>query len=165
MVDKDKKNYMLLSEIERQEYVDEFWQTVEPIIENRVLRRRGLKTKYKIKELPTIEKFQLRKEYEIKAGKRSLNFVVTVKPWLWRDGSILVELKFLSSKNLVIPRRKLERMKIRPRVWKPGENAFWLIETMEPIASYLKAVEMTPVDVSLFDTLETAFDQMLGKVK
>jgi hypothetical protein len=161
----DKVNYSLLSEAERQEYVEEFWQTIEPIIENRIFRRRGLKTKYKIKDLPVVEKFQLRKVYEITSGKRHLEFLVKVRPWLWKDGSILVELNYLTSKNLVIPKRKLEAMKIRPRVWKPGENAFWLIETMEPIASYLKVVEMTPVDVSLFDTLESAFDELVGKFK
>jgi hypothetical protein len=161
----DKINFTMLTEQERIDYVNEFWQTIEPIIENRIFRRRGTKTKYKVTSGIGEDKFGIKKHYHISVGKRSLDFSIKVRPWLWKDGSILVELAFEDSKNLVIPKRRLQKMKIKPKVWKPEDNAFWLIETMEPIAKYLKAVEMTPVDVSLFSTLESAFEELVTKSK
>ena len=89
-------------------------------------------------------------------GGKNLIFTIEFLPWNWTEGSISINIDLKDSRNLVIPKRKIQELKNRPEVWRPsdGKNKYFFIKALEPVYNYVKAIELTPLDVGLFDNIE-----------
>lgn len=144
----------LLTEAERRQYIDTFVETMEPLIIKDIIKNKSNRTRFKIKESSSQNTYGIKKEFELKHKKKQLTFSVEYKPWLWSDASIAVEFDVIDSRNLVIPKRKIGKGAVYHSVWKPTDSKFWYVKNLEPVGKYLKALELTPMDVSLFDNLE-----------
>lgn len=151
-----------LTEESKKEYIVEFWDNLEPMIKKDIMKKKALKTKFKIKNVPSPDIYGQKRLIELVHDKRKLSFTMMIKPWLWQDGSVQVEFDLVKTKNIVIPKRKILRGQKMHAVWRPGESDFWFIRTMEPVTQYIKAIELTMLDVSLFDNLEQAAKKLLG---
>ena len=158
-----KKETYLLSEEEKIKYIREFWNQLELLIKKRVLYDRPTRTKVVIKESTSVKRYGQKKTFTLTSGNKSLELDIEISPWLWTDGSLQLEYFLTESKNLVIPKRKIEDS-IRGqnvKIWKPGANTWWFIEATQPIMSCMKAIELTPVDVSLFDNIEQTIKNLI----
>jgi hypothetical protein len=155
----------LLNEDQQREYLASFWSTVEPIIDKQVLRNRSMRTKTSVRELnDRSHRLGKKYEYTFKNGKKSLVFSVDISPWLWTDGSVKMQVELIKTKNLVVPRRKIEDRTPDPMVYRPDTSSkYWFFEALEPMSNYLKVIELTPLDVGLFDNVEAALKNILKK--
>lgn len=152
----------LLTEEAKRAYIAEFWDTMEPMIDKHVLRKRPRSSQVQVKNGVSEKRLGSKRLYTVKSGKKSVAFSIDVKPWLWQDGSVEVQIKLEESKNLVVPRRKIEKRTPRSAVWRPGASVYWFIDAFEPARNYLKALELTALDVGLFDNMEQAVKNLLG---
>lgn len=155
----EKKQF--LTEESKKAYIREFWDNLEPLVRKDIMSKKSIRTKFKIKEVPSPEVYGQKRIIELTHDKKYLEFSIFFKEWLWDDASVQAKYELLKTKNLVIPKRKIERGKNTHYIWRPGESNYWFIKFMGPVTKYIKAVELTPVDVGLFSTLEQAAKNLL----
>lgn len=144
-----------MTDEEKQQYVNQFFDNLNDMIVKKRLSKKAYRTRYTAKDIITASsRFGRRKLYSLKNGSAMITFAVDVRPWRWENGSLFVEFSFVDSNNLLIPKRKIPRSK--GSVWPSNKlsDPFFFLDKTGIVSSFIDIVELTKLDVSLFDTID-----------
>jgi hypothetical protein len=150
-----------LAEEDKKTYLREVMEIFQPLMEKHIFRNRPMGTNINVAKLVPKTSLGQKWKWTITHRGKMIAFSMEIEPWLWQDASVLVRLKLEDTRNLVIPSRKIEPKPPQSQIWRPGSDSWWFIKAFEPAQKYMKALQLTPVDVSLFDNLESAAKNLL----
>lgn len=159
-----KSDSNFLTESAKKEYLSEFSSNLKTLMEKSVFKERSLGTKYSFSDVPASDSVGKKTMITLTHKNKTIKFTVEILPWLWTNGSIKVIFNLVDTKNVLVPKKRLGGGKEIVKVWRPGSSRWWFIESFAPIRNYLKALEVTPVDIGLFDTVELAAEKLLEKL-
>lgn len=152
----------ILTESDKRQYIGDFWATTEPLVEKIILSKRSSKTKIAFKKVPSKDLIGTKRIIQLTNGSKILEASVDVVPWLWSDGSLQLTFILENAKNLVIPSGKLKERSGKVEVWRPDTSAnYWIIDAFAPISFWLKAIELTAVDVGIMDNMQSLIQNLL----
>ena len=151
----------LITEEDRSAYLLETIELFQPMIDKLIFKQKPVGTIIKKETKTPIHRLGQKRLFTVTHRNKSVAWSVEIEPWLWQDASVLVKLKLEEARGLVIPSRKIEDKAPQSQIWRPGVDIWWFIKTFEPALKYMKALQLTPVDVGLFDSLEAAAKNLL----
>lgn len=151
----------LNNDTERKAFIKAFWEAYEPLLVKHRLAKRRQRTKVSSEEVPSKHLLGRKERYVLTNGSSSITFSIDVQPFLWSDATLQVITELEETKRLAFPSKHLKPIK-HVKVWKPGWSPITFLQNTEPVLRYIQAVEMTPLDLSLFDTVQVALDNLLG---
>jgi len=154
-----EKNNTRLTDEQRREIVTTFADGFEALLNKQYFSRMSRGTKVKSDLLPTKWEYGVYKHYTLSNGNKKLYFRILIRDWSWSDKTFWVEIAFVDGKNLSIPIRSIKR-KSYARVWRHDYNIFYFIQRTSIIQEFIRLIELTPLDVGLFDTIQNMIEKM-----
>lgn len=154
-------NLSRLNESQKINYIREFWYGFETLLEKKRFSKRNNRTQYTSKNsVSTVSKYGIKKEYLFKNKNKEISFTIEARPWLWEDGTVWVEIIFKDAKNLVVPKSKIKK-KSQGAIYKPNYDPIYFLTNTDTLVSYIQLLELTPLDVSLFDSVTAALENLI----
>ena len=151
-----------LTEDEKKEFIKNFLDNVELFLEKKRFVKKSRRTKVSSKPAVSTWPLGLKKEYTLKNKEKELTFYVEARPWLWSDGTLWLEIEFKDGKKLVIP-KNMVKPKSQGNIWKPDFDPITFLQNTTAVANYISAIEMTLMDVGLFDSMKAVARNFFGK--
>ena len=156
-------NPIELTESDKVEYVLAFWESIEPLIIKQRLNKRLRKTRFKITNGSSKNKYGVKRHIILTHGKAEIEFTIEVIPWEWREGTLYVEIApHRTNNHVLIPKRKI-KPPTKGAIWKPGFDILTFLKNTEAIGNYLTYVELSWTDLGLFDTIEAAVKSIIER--
>jgi len=156
-------NYNFADDETKHAYIQTFWDNFFPMLEKKMLSRRNGRTKVEWKKSVSINsRYGIKNLCTLRNGNKWLRFSVEVYPWIWSEGTLFVLIKYEDSKKLAVP-TKFILPKEQGAVWKPNFNVFFLLTNTESVLRYIQSIELTALDVGLFQTIQKAVEKLIGK--
>ena len=147
----------------KHDIINDFWDELKLLLEKKVLSRRNGRTKFKwVKSASSHSKYGIKNECVMTNGNKKLSFTVEVYPWIWSNNEVFVLFALKDTQKLAVP-SKFVLPKSKGAVWKGGYNVFFFLTNTESVLRYIQVLELTPLDVGLFKTIQTAVEKLIGK--
>lgn len=145
----------LLTEKERKEYILKFAEQLTDVVEKKIFNKRAMGIKFSIKKEASPKHINgQRRIITLTEDDKMLKFAIDLVPWRWENGSVEISFMLLETKNLVVPRRKIDELPPKVALWEPGKSDYWFLQALEPVMRYQKILSLDVADVGLLQNLE-----------
>ena len=148
-----------LTEGEKNQYINEFFDGIEMLMEKKRFSKKSRGTSVKSRNIISTWPNGKKKEITLTNGRAKIVYTIEVRPWLWSDKTVFVEVEFKDAKKLNIP-KNLIKPKIQGSIWKYNYDPIFFLTNTNSVVNYIQAVELTPMDVSLFDSIKVAAENI-----
>jgi len=144
----------------RHKFIQKFYEGFESLLYKKYFSRMSRRTKVTSQNRPTKWEHGVLRRYTLANGNKKLVFDILVHQWLWTERTLWVEFKFVEGKNLVIPSKKIEPKKYAA-IWEYDYSVIYFLQKSYPVHSYIQITELTPLDVGLFDNIQSTMGKIL----
>lgn len=144
-------NISTLTKDDKKKYVLTFLNQLDKDIYKYRIQNSGIKMKI-YPGTATKSVYGVKREYRLIRDKRELSFTIEVSPFMWNEGTLWVDYRYVDSKNLNTPKSK---------IFKGGGvemhfdyNKFEFLTHTSVLKGYIKELENDSLSVfSIFDKL------------